>query len=111
MSDDRGDYQGDNLERQKALLLNLMPKLIGLLEAVGIGTIATTLYSTGLINSETFDSIGLNTTDTEKSRQVMRGVENSVKVNSKNYDEFVKVLDDISHGKEIIKLLKKECKL
>ena len=105
MSDDGGDDRGP-----EALLLDQTQKLVFLFEAIGIGTIATALYSKRLINEETYQSMDLNITDNDKSRKIMQGVMASVKANSNNYDKFVEVLDDKSHDKEIIKILKKECK-
>ena len=103
------DNHGDD-RNPETLLLDLKQKLVDLFEAIGIGKIATVLYRKRLINDETYQSMDMNITDKDKSRKIMQGVIVSVKANSINYDKFVEVLDGKSHEKEIIKILKKECK-
>ena len=80
-----------------------MEKIMNFIEAIGVRTIGDGLYSEGLINKEDYQYLDLDKIPQDKSRRLVQGVTAKVRVSSKKFDTFMKVLDN--HADEDMKEL------
>ena len=90
-------------DQAEKIMVKNMEKIINFIVAIGVRTIGDGLYSEGLINEEDYQYLGLDRIPQNKSRKLVQGVTAKVRVSSKKFDKFLKVLDD--HADEDMKEL------
>ena len=90
-------------------LIACTEKLVNGLVARGPGAVSDTLVSAGLISTEVYQDMILDTNAAYKGRKLTQAVTNSVKCDSAKFYKFLEALKDNSED-HLVRILETECK-